>query len=157
MAREIKNFKFKDRNRAHITEEIAPYAEQLDMVRRLYLNHHQTKATLALQREIERKIRGYKQQDVKKEIYEPETLISFHDILEKMVGSQLKCAYCAERMQVMFAKVREPTQWTLDRVDNAIGHHSENTVVCCLKCNLQRRTTRYDKFVFTKKLIIEKK
>ena len=28
-------------------------------------------------------------------------------------------------------------QWTLDRIDNNIGHSKENVVICCLKCNLK--------------------
>ena len=47
-------------------------------------------------------------------------------------------------------------QWTLDRLDNNKGHCFENVVICCLKCNLKRRTTDDEKFKFTKQMRIVK-
>jgi len=47
-------------------------------------------------------------------------------------------------------------QWTLDRIDNDMGHNNNNTVISCLGCNLQRRTTNQDKFLFTKQLKLKK-
>ena len=29
--------------------------------------------------------------------------------------------------------------WTLDRIDNNIGHNRDNVVISCLACNLQKR------------------
>ena len=52
--------------------------------------------------------------------------------------------------------MREPFQWTLDRIDNSLSHTNENTCVSCLKCNLQRRVMDADKFTFTKQLKISK-
>jgi hypothetical protein len=52
--------------------------------------------------------------------------------------------------------VREPTQWTLDRKDNGLCHSCDNTLIACLKCNLQRRVTDMNKFNFTKKLLLKK-
>ena len=56
----------------------------------------------------------------------------------------------------MYSNVREQRQWTLDRIDNSIGHHKKNTVVCCLKCNLKKGTMDDEKFKFTKQLRIKK-
>ena len=44
-------------------------------------------------------------------------------------------------------------QWTVDRIDNSIGHDIENIVISCLKCNLQSRSS--DKFLQTKKMVIK--
>ena len=52
--------------------------------------------------------------------------------------------------------MREPKQWTLDRIDNDKCHSKDNTVIACLKCNLDRRVTNIDKFKFTKQLNIMK-
>ena len=47
-------------------------------------------------------------------------------------------------------------QWSLDRIDNDIGHYKENVVISCLECNLKRRKTNADAFLFTKQLRIKK-
>ncbi len=55
-------------------------------------------------------------------------------------------------MFIFFEKVRDENQWTLDRINNYDEHSNENTIICCLKCNLQRRRKNSDKFLFTKQL-----
>jgi hypothetical protein len=147
------------------------YNEQLEMINKLYLNYetilktrstnkenhdNNTNLSLAIQREINKKISGYKQQDIKNEIYEKELLINIEDILEKMVASKLKCLYCKCIVNIIYKCVREETQWTLDRVDNDLCHSSSNTIVSCLKCNLKRRNINKEKFLFTRNLKIKK-
>jgi hypothetical protein len=52
--------------------------------------------------------------------------------------------------------VREPQQWTLERMDNDFGHNEGNVVIACLSCNLRRRTMHYERYLFTKQLNIVK-
>ena len=59
-------------------------------------------------------------------------------------------------MLLLYDNVRESTQWTLDRIDNNIGHNVDNVVICCLKCNLKRRTMNDEKFKFSKQMRIIK-
>lgn len=61
-----------------------------------------------------------------------------------------------KKIQVLYKLVREEYQWTLDRIDNNIGHTRDNTIIACLKCNLQRRRTNKGAFLFTKQLKISK-
>ena len=56
----------------------------------------------------------------------------------------------------MYENVREKKQWTLDRIDNDIGHTSDNVVICCLECNLKRGRLDDKKFKFTKQMKIIK-
>ena len=77
--------------------------------------------------------------------------------MEKLVVSKLKCYYCRDNCLLMYNNIREKKQWTLDRLDNSDGHTSENTVICCLDCNLKRGTLNDEKFKFTKQLNIIKK
>ena len=106
--------------------------------------------------ELNHKIQGYKGQDIKKEIHEQTFLITLEDVLEKLLSSQLTCCYCSKPIYILYKNVREPLQWTLDRIDNDLGHTKANTCIACLKCNLQRRMIDADKFTFTKKLKIQK-
>jgi hypothetical protein len=53
--------------------------------------------------------------------------------------------------------VRELNQWTVDRIDNSLGHNKDNFVVACLNCNIKRRKTNTDKFLFTQQLRLVKK
>ena len=78
------------------------------------------------------------------------------DVLEKLVGSKLLCCYCSKPILVLYKNVREPFQWTLDRINNDLSHTKENTCIACLKCNLQRRLMDAKKFTFTKQLKINK-
>ena len=109
-----------------------------------------------LKSELNHKIQGYKGQDLKKEIHDVTTLINLQDILLKLAESNLTCYYCSKPILVLYKNVREPLQWTLDRLDNALSHTKENTCIACLKCNLQRRVMNAEKFTFTKRLKINK-
>jgi hypothetical protein len=146
------------KNMQTLAEPLLDHPYQLDMLRRLYIigaDYSEPNASLFLN-ELNHKIQGYKGQDIKKEIHTASTLIELDHVLEKLVASGLTCCYCSKPILVLYKNVREPTQWTLDRIDNALGHTNENTCISCLKCNLQRRVMAIDKFTFTKKLKIQK-
>ena len=108
-------------------------------------------------REIEKKINSYKQQDIKKGLYDINKLISLNETILKLKDSSLKCCYCEEPVKVLYRIVREPKQWTLDRIDNDDCHSCSNTIIACLECNLKRRVTDKDKFEFTKKMKLIKR
>lgn len=109
-----------------------------------------------IKKELENKIRGYKNQDIKKSIYDENKLITYNDLLEKLVISKLKCYYCNDAVKLIYKICRDPNQWTLDRLNNDLCHSKENTIICCLKCNLKRRNIDSNKFNFTKKLNLNK-
>ena len=105
---------------------------------------------------LDKKITGYKNQNIKKNIHDNTTLITREDLIEKLVASKLKCYYCSQSVKILYSKVRDPLQWTLDRIDNDNNHTNDNTVVACLDCNLKRRKIDSGKFYFTKNLSIKK-
>jgi hypothetical protein len=106
--------------------------------------------------EIKKKISSYVQQDKKRDIFNTKKIINFDQCLEKLVLSKLKCYYCRSEMLLMYEDKRESRQWTLDRLDNNIGHNKNNVVICCLECNLKKRRMDDHKFKFTKQLNIIK-
>jgi hypothetical protein len=131
--------------------------EQLDLIQRLYMDSTYIFPLKSLMMsELNSKIQGYKGQDLRKEIHAAATLIQFDDILEKIVACKLSCCYCAKPVKVLYKNVRDPEQWTLDRLDNTLSHTKENTCIACLKCNLQRRVMNVENFTFTKQLKIKK-
>jgi len=107
-------------------------------------------------KELHKKINSYKQQDIKKD-KNLDGLISYEELLEKLVLSKLKCYYCRKDVLLLYENNREQKQWTLDRLDNSQGHTKDNVVVCCLKCNLERRCLNDEKFLFTKQMRLIKK
>lgn len=110
--------------------------------------------------EIKVKLSSYINQDRNKKKLksgEKGDKISLHNILEKMLTSKHKCYYCKNTYEILYEYTREPKQWTLERINNDLGHTNENCVISCLECNLKRRTTDIKKFEFTKNLKITKK
>jgi hypothetical protein len=114
---------------------------------------YQTK--IALQ-QINAKIQGYKSQDLLKSIFNPNEFVSMDYVLELLKKTEMKCYYCQTQLRILYMLVREPTQWTLDRIDNKLGHNKTNVVISCLKCNLKRRCMLHNKFTQTKQLKIVK-
>ena len=66
------------------------------------------------------------------------------------------CYYCNSRVFVWYTNVREPKQWTLDRIDNHNGHNVDNVKIACLACNLKRRTTDHVRYKYTKDVRLNK-
>ena len=104
---------------------------------------------------LKKKISGYRQQDLEKNL-PLDLLINFEELIEKLVVSQLRCEYCRQDVLILYNIVRYESQWTLDRINNDLGHSCDNTLVACLKCNLQRRRQIMEAFKFTKQLKIKK-
>jgi len=106
--------------------------------------------------EIEKKLQSYKHQDLEKGIFDTSLFVNYTYILQLLQESKLQCHYCSEKVFVLYEKVREAKQWTLDRIDNSKGHNHNNVLVACLECNLRRRRTNKNAFLFTKQLVIQK-
>jgi hypothetical protein len=105
---------------------------------------------------IKTKISSYKQQDIIKKKLNNTCFVSFDDVIELLIDANMKCYYCACETYLLYEIVREMKQWSLDRINNEIGHNKHNLVICCLECNLKRRRTNKDAFFFTKNLKITK-
>lgn len=106
--------------------------------------------------EINKKISGYKQQDKLKKIFNETNFLTYEAIIDKMIECELKCRYCKVEMLVLYDISREMKQWSVDRIDNDVGHNVGNFHLACLDCNLKRRRRTDEKFLFTKQLNIVK-
>ena len=102
--------------------------------------------------QIHNKITGYKQQDNLKKMFDEEKFLTFENVIERLVNSEIKCYYCKKEMMILYDISREMTQWSIDRIDNDKGHNIDNYHLSCLDCNLKRRRKTDEKFRFTKQL-----
>ena len=127
---------------------------QVELLNKLFLNETFDGKDF-IKSEVERKINSYKNQDKKKK-RDVNDFISYDDCIEKLVISKLRCYYCRKECVLLYKTVREPLQWTLDRLDNKKCHSKKNVVVCCLNCNLKKGTKDEKKFKFTKQMRIIK-
>ena len=121
------------------------YQESTNENHKLYSSQHFLQA-------LKKKLASYKQQDIKKQYDDYANVITLENIIEKLVSCAMKCYYCNNNTLILFKNMRDERQWTLDRLNNYDEHSNANTVICCLKCNLQRRRKNSTKFKFSKQL-----
>ena len=141
------------RKNIHVDQEISHETQQ-QMIENLFYHKNTDSQHELYSQGIKHKIYNYKQQDILKKIYNPDYFVSFDYVLEKLVESKLQCCYCSQNVYIIYQIVRELTQWSLDRINNDIGHDVDNVVIACLNCNLKRRKQPKDAFMFTKNLQI---
>jgi hypothetical protein len=115
-----------------------------------------TEYTKIIKQEIERKINSYKKQDIERKLWDPTLFVNFKQIIEMLSESKMKCYYCQTQVYILYEMVREDSQWTLDRINNLLGHNKDNILISCLKCNLKRRNQNSNAFLFTKNMKITK-
>ena len=109
-----------------------------------------------IMQQICNKISGYKSQDVEKNLFNGPEFVDYKTVLQKMTECKNQCYYCKNLVHVLYEFVREPKQWTLERIDNKLGHVKTNVVIACLNCNLHRKTMHTERYLFTKQLNIVK-
>jgi len=139
-----------------VPQTLVSTKSQYELLRAIHYGISNDENKPLLIRELTAKLNGYKHQDVKKKMYEPSSFITMEQLQSKLIDELLTCIFCGMQVKLLYDKVRDDAQWTLDRIDNDLGHSSANTRIACLKCNLQRRRIDYDKFHWTKNLVITK-
>jgi hypothetical protein len=139
-------------------EELSAHIQR-DMMRdyfqdkELFLENERNKMTMdMIFKQIRGKMSGYRSQDVEKTLLDPSGLVTLDDIVELFKTSDMLCFYCKEPVLVLYEYVRDPKQWTLDRMDNKKGHNKGNVEIACLQCNLRRRCMHQDRYISTKKM-----
>lgn len=107
-------------------------------------------------KEIKKKFYSYKSQDKIKHKYDVDLHITFNELIKKLYDCDLKCYYCCCDLKIMYKCKNEKNQWSLERLDNNIGHYSTNTCISCLDCNLTRNTGNHEYFKMGKQMVIKK-
>jgi hypothetical protein len=109
-----------------------------------------------MRRQIQNKVSSYKMQDIQKQKYDEDKFVDLNFVIGLLHEKSLKCFYCRESVYLFYNFVRENKQWTLERIDNAVGHNKDNVEIACLLCNLRRRTMYHERYVFTKQMTLVK-
>ena len=150
-----KNKKRVEIEKLNLTEECFSFEKQFEIINNLNnLNIKDENDSKILIKQIEKKINSYKQQDIDKKVLNNEKFINLKCIIDKLIETKIKCYYCKCEMYILYENVRESKQWTVDRINNDLGHNVDNIVLACLDCNLKRKCRSADKFLFTKQLNI---
>jgi len=103
-------------------------------------------------RHIHTKIASYRHQDVLKAKFSETEFVDMEYVLQRLLDCKLTCFYCKGPVRILYEYVRESTQWTLERIDNSLGHNRGNVEIACLKCNLSRRCMFYERYKRTKEM-----
>ena len=109
-----------------------------------------------MRRQIQNKVSSYKMQDIQKQKYDDDKFVDLNFVIRLLHEKEMKCFYCRESVYLFYNFVRENKQWTLERIDNSMGHNTDNVEIACLLCNLRRRTMFHERYVFTKQMNIVK-
>uniref|UniRef100_A0A6C0BVS2 HNH domain-containing protein n=1 Tax=viral metagenome TaxID=1070528 RepID=A0A6C0BVS2_9ZZZZ len=147
---DVKERKTMDR----VSLEMFSWENQLSLLNMFSTKKNEDSSVILVKKQISSKLNNYKQQDVFKKVYDERKLINMEQVICKLQESGLKCLYCKEEVYLLYKIVREMKQWTLDRIDNDIGHFYDNVVISCLDCNLKRRKKNSNAFLFTKQMNI---
>ena len=94
---------------------------------------------------IDERLLGYMQQDEKTSRYNPEKFIQRDEVENIFHKHHGNCHYCWNPCKSI--------DWSLDRLDNSIGHNEGNCVLSCIQCNRQRSNTPY-KIFYRKKALL---
>ena len=120
------------------------------------VKHEQFEEQDTVMKEIKRKFNSYKSQDKQKHKFNKDEHVTIDDVLRMMNESNLTCYYCKRDLCIFHSKKRVGHQWSLERLNNNLGHYTTNTCIACLQCNLQRRTDNYEYFKQGKSMVVDK-
>ena len=88
-------------------------------------------------RDIRQKIRSYQTQDA--QAGRDVCPLSVKEVREILENSRPLCEYCQKKITCY--------NWSLDRIDDYIGHSKENLKLCCVRCNVKKKDKEHQIYV----------
>jgi hypothetical protein len=128
------------------------FETQFENIKNIYQKNEYNKKMNIYVQEINKKISGYRSQDVLKNKFDKSLFVDLEYIISLLFQCKLDCFYCKQKVSMIYETVREPKQWSLERIDNNAGHNKDNVEIACLTCNLRRRTMYHRKYIITKQM-----
>ena len=89
---------------------------------------------------IEQWIFSRRQYDKMNNIYDADRFID-KCFLEGLIEDYKQCYYGDCEVNLQYTEYRNDLA-TIERLDNSIGHTKSNCVLCCLKCNVSRKSNK---------------
>ena len=108
-----------------------------------------SKREILMKQQIRGKLGSYRSQDRLKDKYEESKFMTLDATIKLINEQEHNCYYCKNKMKLLYSNVREPSQWTLERIDNDYGHNEDNVKIACLRCNVRRRTMYHERYIMT--------
>ncbi len=130
-----------------------PHSDQLGCLGRALIETTSTESRL-VRSLLNKKITSYTAQDTAKG---RETDLISDNVLEALITSKLASHDCSDPVLFHYTASRDLNQWTLNRIDNALGHTSPNCVICHLHGNLKRRHTDQPKHESKTRQLVKQK
>lgn len=139
------------------SNEDLSYDKQLSYIGQLHSkNIRDTNQCSMITSLLKQKIQGYLSQDKRKNRFSTNDFVEIEEVIRLLFECNNVCYYCRKPVEILYENVREPRQWSLERISNEIGHNKGNLEIACLHCNINRKTMNQERFVFTKQLNIIK-
>ena len=141
----------------NFSKEDLSYDRQLSYIEQLLDNNIQDESQCnMIMILLKQKLNSYLTQDKKKNRFSTEDFVEIEEVIRLLFECNNICYYCKKPVEILYENVREPRQWSLERISNDIGHNKGNLEIACLHCNVNRKTMNQERFVFTKQLNIVK-
>lgn len=145
-----------------VDEQFYTHRIQVDLIRCMSRTEdamplQYVEAVPVVARHLKEKLNGYLSQDRAQDRVDVGEHITYTDAVQKIVDCGQTCYYCSADVLLLYTIARESTQWTLDRIDNAVRHSTDNVVVACLACNLAKGTRGKEAYRATKQLVLHKR
>jgi len=148
----MKNIILKDNSRK---EKHRLDRDPFDLLTRIQQENLDEDATACL-RDLRKKHSSYKSQDKQHHKFDEAQHVTLSQLVDKLVECKLLCYYCQKPVSLVYNQRKDPRQWTLERLNNNLGHYTENTCIACLQCNLGRRTDNHEYYKKGKTMILKK-
>jgi len=82
-----------------------------------------------------------KASDKKRGLYDPINFVDYC-FIENLLDDYTHCYYEDCKCELQLVKYQDNLA-TIERLDNSIGHIKSNCVICCLKCNIMKKSNTF--------------
>lgn len=86
---------------------------------------------------VKKKLRRHQEEDEEKG---REFDLTYQYVIDLLVNQNNECAHCDITVKLAWTKAYDSAQFSINRINNKIGHIEGNVEICCLQCNRTYRS-----------------